>query len=132
MPAAIWAGFQCRLPKLRKSMWRPREFGKRIGFSDAGRRSSASSAIACSGTARVLSRVFVFLSRPLANTRRTYTTPAARSISLLERKQLRRSKSGRGGEDDHRPVDGTEPLGDRLDLLPRLERPLLLVPPRRF
>src|SRR6266699_3170410 len=128
MPAAIWAGFQCRLPKLRKSMWPPREFGKRIGFSDAGRRSSASIAIACSGTARVLSRVFVFLSRPFANAPHVHDTGGAIEIALLERKQLRGSKPGRGGEDNHRPVDRTEPLGNRLDLLPRLERPLLLAP----
>ena len=32
---------------------------------------------------------------------------------------------------DHRPVDGTEPVGDRLDLLPRVERPFLLRSPQR-
>jgi hypothetical protein len=58
-------------PKLPKSMWPPRAFGDRIAFSDGGRRSSALSAIACRGTARVLSRVLVFLRRPFAYTRRT-------------------------------------------------------------
>ena len=44
----------------------PRAFGKRIGFSDAGSRSSASSAFAWRGTARILRRVFVCFSRPFA------------------------------------------------------------------
>ncbi|HEY3576719.1 MAG TPA: hypothetical protein VGK68_01840 [Gaiellaceae bacterium] len=39
---------------------------KQDRLSDAGSRSSASNAFACSGTARVLSRVFVCLMRPLA------------------------------------------------------------------
>jgi transposase InsO family protein len=59
MPAALWAGFQWRRPKLRKSIRPPREFGNRISLSERGRRSSASNAFACSGTARLLSRVFV-------------------------------------------------------------------------
>src|SRR5207253_10312552 len=50
-------------------------------------------------------------------------------VTVFEGEQLRGSKSGRGGEHHHRPVDRTEPLGDRLDLLPRLERPLLLRAP---
>jgi len=74
-------GFQWRQPKLRKSIRPPREFGNRIGFSDRGIRQSASSAIACSGTARVLSRVLVCLSRPFAYARHTCTTPRARSMS---------------------------------------------------
>ncbi len=41
------------------------------GLSMRGSRSSASSAIACSGTARVLRRVFVCLSCPCAYGRRT-------------------------------------------------------------
>jgi hypothetical protein len=49
-----------------ESILPPRIFGNKIGLSDAGSRSSASSAFACSGTARVLSRVFVCLSRPFA------------------------------------------------------------------
>ena len=48
-----------------------RAFGNRIGLTEAGSRSSASTAFACSGTARVLSRVLVFLILPLANARRT-------------------------------------------------------------
>jgi hypothetical protein len=42
------------------------EFGNRISLSERGRRSSASKAFACSGTARLLSRVFVCLSLPFA------------------------------------------------------------------
>jgi hypothetical protein len=61
MPAAICAGRQCRRPKRRKSILPPRPFGNRIGLTEAGSRSSASTAFACNGTARVLSRVFVFL-----------------------------------------------------------------------
>jgi hypothetical protein len=60
----------CRPPMLAsedpESILPPRIFGNKIGLSDAGSRSSASSAFACSGTARVLSRVFVCLSRPFA------------------------------------------------------------------
>src|SRR6266540_6926171 len=41
MPAAVWAGFQWRRPKLRKSMRPPREFANRIAFSDCGSRSTA-------------------------------------------------------------------------------------------
>ena len=47
-----------------------------------------------------------------------HDTGGAIDVAVLEREQLRGSKSGGGGEDDHRSVDGTEPLGDRLDLLP--------------
>ena len=49
----------------------PREFGNKMGFSAGGSWSSASSAFACSGTARLLSRVFVRFNRPFANARRT-------------------------------------------------------------
>ena len=48
----------------------PRVFGNKIGLSDAGNRSRASSAFACSAT-DVLSRVFVCMRRPLAEARRT-------------------------------------------------------------
>src|SRR6267143_1473312 len=51
-PAAIWAGRQWRRPKTRKSIRPPRAFGKRIGLTKAGSRSSASTALAWSGTAR--------------------------------------------------------------------------------
>jgi hypothetical protein len=50
---------QCLRPKMRKSILPPRMFGNRIGLSEAGSLSSASSAFACSGTALVLNRVFV-------------------------------------------------------------------------
>jgi hypothetical protein len=53
-PAAIWAGRQWRRPKTRKSILPPRAFGNRIGLTEAGRRSSASTAFACRGTPRVL------------------------------------------------------------------------------
>jgi hypothetical protein len=43
--------------------------------------SSASSAIACKGTARLLSRVFGCFTRPFAYARRTWTTQAARFTS---------------------------------------------------
>ena len=57
--------------KTRKSIRPPPAFGNRIGLTEAGSRSSASTTFACSGTARVLSRVFVFLTLPFANARRT-------------------------------------------------------------
>jgi hypothetical protein len=53
-------------------------------------------------------------------------TSVAVNVASLEREQLRRAKPGRRGEDDDRPVDGAELRGDRLDLLPGLERPFLL------
>lgn len=93
MPAAVWAGFQWRRPKLRTSMRPPREFGNRIRFADGGRRSSPSSPIACSGTARVVSRVLVCLSRPFAYARRTYTTPAPRSTSRCSSANSSESRS---------------------------------------
>jgi hypothetical protein len=81
-PAALWTGFQWRRLKLRKSRWPPRVFGNSSGLSSRGGSwSSASSAIACSGTARLLSRVLVCLTRPFAYARRIWTTPAARSTS---------------------------------------------------
>ena len=46
-------------------------------------------------------------------------------VALFEREQLRGSKPGRGREHDHRPEARPEPLGDRPDLRPRIERPLL-------
>src|SRR6266536_6232446 len=70
MPAATWAGRQWRRPKTRKSILPPRTFGNRIGLTEAGRRSSASTAFACSGTARVLSLVLVFVILPFANARK--------------------------------------------------------------
>jgi hypothetical protein len=60
-----------------------------------------------------------------------HNAESAVDVALLEREQLRRSKPGRGGEHDHRPIDGSEPLCNDVDLLPRLERALLLVPPKR-
>src|SRR5207247_9263046 len=45
-------------------------------------------------------------------------------VALLEREQLRGSKPSRGREHDHRP-EHPEPLGDRPDLRPGIERPLL-------
>jgi hypothetical protein len=71
MPAAICAGRQWRRPKTRKSIRPPRAFGNRIGLTEAGSRSSASTAFACNGTARVLRRILVFLILPFANARRT-------------------------------------------------------------
>jgi len=53
-------------------------------------------------------------------------------IALLERDPLTRPQAGSGGEDDHRPVDRAEALGDGVDLRPRLERALLLVLPPRI
>jgi hypothetical protein len=49
----------------------PRVREDESGSPEAGRRSSASTAFACSGTTRVLSLVLVFLILPLANARRT-------------------------------------------------------------
>src|SRR6266571_1259419 len=46
-----------------------------------GSRSSAASAIACSGTARTLASVFGHLTRPFLYARRTYATRASRSMS---------------------------------------------------
>jgi len=47
-------------------------------------------------------------------------------VARLESEELRWPQSGRGGEDDNRPVHRTEPCGDRFNLLPRIERELLL------
>jgi hypothetical protein len=92
--------------------------------------SSASSAIASSGTARLLGRVLVCLTRPFACARRIWMTPAARSTSpCLSANMLRRAKSGRGREHDHRSERRREPLGQRPDLRPGIERPLLPAPP---
>jgi len=69
------SGCLCRLPMPAAEAAEvdplPRVFGNRISLSECGRRSSASRAFACSGTARLLSRVFVCLSRPFAYARRT-------------------------------------------------------------
>lgn len=46
-------------------------------------------------------------------------------VALLDRDAFAGPKAGGGGDDDHRPVDGTELLGDRVDLRPCLERALL-------
>jgi hypothetical protein len=47
------------------------------------------------------------------------------NVALLEREQLRGSKSGRGREHDHRSERRPELLGHRPDLGPGIERPLL-------
>jgi hypothetical protein len=44
---------------------------------------------------------------------------------MLERDPFARAQAGRGGEDDHRPVEIAEVVGERVDLRPRLERALL-------
>src|SRR5262249_50339032 len=75
------SGLPVTTAETRKSIRPPRAFGNRIGFADRGSRSSASTAIAGRGTARVLSRVSVCLTRPFAYPRRTYTTPSSRSMS---------------------------------------------------
>ena len=50
-------------------------------------------------------------------------------VALLEREQLRGSKPSSGREHDHRPERRPEPLGDRPDLCPGIERPLLPAAP---
>ena len=52
-------------------------------------------------------------------------------VTLLEAEQLRGPEPGRSPEDDHWPIERTELGGDRFDLLPALERPLLPRPPWR-
>jgi len=52
-------------------------------------------------------------------------------VTLLQAEQLGGSESGCCTEDDHRPIERTELRGDRFDLLPALERPLLPRTPRR-
>jgi hypothetical protein len=56
---------------------------------------------------------------------------SAVDVALLDPEQLGRSEPGRSREDHHRPVHRPELRGDRFDLPPRLERPLLLRPSRR-
>jgi hypothetical protein len=98
MPAARWAGFQWRRPKLRKSFRPPRAFGNRISFSERGRRSSASSAFACSGTAPLLSRVFVCLSLPLGvGTSHVDDASLEIDVAGLESEELRWPQSSRRG-----------------------------------
>jgi hypothetical protein len=58
-------------------------------------------------------------------------TGAAIDVALLEREQLRGSKPGRRREHDHRPEHRPEPPGDRADLRPGIERPLLPAAPPR-
>jgi hypothetical protein len=48
-------------------------------------------------------------------------------VAVFEGEQLRWSKPGRGR--DHRPEGRPEPLGERPDLLPGLERSLLAAAP---
>src|SRR6266550_6677910 len=104
-PAAIWAGRQWRRPKTRKSIRPPRAFEKRIGFTEAGRLSSASTAFACSGTARVLSLVLVFLILPFAYARKAVlhvtrkahvqrVTVTRRKVAGIEVMPPRRSRFG--------------------------------------
>ena len=50
-------------------------------------------------------------------------------VALFEREQHRGPKPGRGREHDHRPERRPEPLGDRADLRPGIERPLLPAAP---
>jgi hypothetical protein len=96
-------------------------------------RSSASTAVAYSGTARLLSLVLVCLTRPFAYARRIMHDPCLPiHVAVFEREQLRRSKPGRGGEQHHRPTSAPQRCGDRPDLLPRVEWPLLPAPPTRI
>jgi hypothetical protein len=53
-------------------------------------------------------------------------------VALFEREQLRGSKPGRGREHDHRPEHRPEPLGERPNLRPGNERPLLPAAPARI
>src|SRR3954463_3679675 len=109
--------------KLRKSRWPPRVFGNSSGLSSRnGSWSSASSAIAWSGTARLLSRVLVCLTRPFAYAPSNLDDAGGTiDVALLEREQLGGPESGRGRETDHRPEHRPQPLGHRADLLPGIE-----------
>jgi hypothetical protein len=51
-------------------------------------------------------------------------------VPAFEREQLRGPEPGRGREHDHGPEARPEPLGDRADLCPGLEWPLLPAAPR--
>jgi hypothetical protein len=53
-------------------------------------------------------------------------------VTVFEREQLGGSKPGRGREHDHRPEARSEPLGERPDLRPGIERPLLPAAPARI
>jgi len=64
IPAASWAGAQCRLRKLCRSKWPPSEAGKTSSPCSRGRASSAAKARACSRTERMLASVFGYLTRP--------------------------------------------------------------------
>jgi hypothetical protein len=52
-------------------------------------------------------------------------------VAPLEPEKLRGSQPCRRGKHDHRPVHPAQPRSDGLDLIPRLEWPLLPRPPRR-
>jgi hypothetical protein len=53
-------------------------------------------------------------------------------VAVLEREQLGGSKPGRGREHDHRPEHRPEVIGERPDLRPGIERPLLPAAPARI
>lgn len=131
MPARCWAGFQRRRPKLRKSMRPPREFGNKIGFSDGGSRSSAARLRLERNRTRTQSCLGV-LEAPVRE-RAPHIDDAGPTIDVasLEPEELRGSKPGRRREDHHRPVHRPKLSHDGLDLLPRLEGPLLLRTPGR-
>jgi hypothetical protein len=65
----------------------------RISFFEGGRRSSASSAFACNGTGRLLSRVFVCLSRPFAYGPHVDHAGGAVDVAPLEPEQFRRPQT---------------------------------------
>ena len=52
-------------------------------------------------------------------------------VAVLERDPFARSHPGGGGEEHHRREARLEPFGDRVDLLPGLERAFLGAPPLR-
>jgi hypothetical protein len=82
--------------------------------------SSASRAATCS-RASAQRRLRVFEPAVRARPPHIHDPESTVDVELLEREQLRRWKPGSGREHNHWPVDRAEPVGDRLDLLPRFE-----------
>jgi hypothetical protein len=97
---------------------RPARRGTGAGCVDvAAGRSIASSAIACSGTARRLASVFVHF-KPALGERAAdeHNARLAIDIALFERDPLPWTKPGRGGEEHHRPVPRRQVRGDGIEL----------------
>jgi hypothetical protein len=90
------------------------------------------SAIACSGTARLLTRLRVLDSPVRIGALDLDDTGSTIDVAVFEREQLGGSKPSRSGEQNHRPMGPPEVLCERPDLLPGVERALFAAAPSRI